>query len=130
VSQIYGRLQEPEFLADLFEIVYQWEFTNWDDFQPKYSLSAGRYEEFTQHMRVARILNHTCEFINKGIIDPKFISETVAIDIIHYWEKFGPMIRIGRQIVNNPLAFDDIEKVYPRLKQQYQQRIDALQRTL
>ena len=62
-------------------------------------------------------------------IDSKFISESVAWDIIRYWEKFGPIVKIGRRVTNNLLAFDDMEKVYPRLRQQYQQRIDALTRT-
>jgi hypothetical protein len=49
------------------------------------------------------------------------------LDIIHYWEKFGPIIKEGRQALNRPLSFDDVEKVYPQLRQQYQQRIDELQ---
>jgi hypothetical protein len=127
VSQIYGRLQEPKFFTEFFEILYQWDFTNFEDFVTKYGLSGGRFEEFAQHMRVARILNHVCEFIDKGIIDSKFISESVSLDIIHYWEKFGPIIKEGRQIMNTPLAFDDIQKVYPQLQRQYQQRINELQ---
>jgi hypothetical protein len=127
VSQIYSRLQDKDFLTEYNELIHQWDFTNYEDFTPKYSLTTGHYEEFNQHMRVARILNHVCEFIDKGIIDSKFISESIAWDIIRYWEKFGPIVKIGRQVTNNPLAFDDVEKVYPQLKQQFQERMTKLQ---
>jgi hypothetical protein len=47
--------------------------------------------------------------------------------VIHYWEKFGPMIKRGRQIMGTPLAFDDVDKAYSQLRKQYQQRLDASQ---
>lgn len=127
VSQLYEHLLDKDFAADISELILQWDFTDYEDYKPKYSVTTGHFEEYSKMIRVGRFLNHACELIDKGIIDTKFISEQVAWDIIRYYEKFEPVIKGARIALNNPLAFDDIESVYPRLQKQRQQKIELLQ---
>lgn len=126
ISQIYERIQDRDFTEDWAEIIFQWEFTDYEEYQPKYSIATGQLDAFVKFSRVSRFLNHVCELIDTGIIDMKFVSEQLAQMVIRFYEKFEPVIKGARIAFNNPIMYDEIESVYPRLRAQIQQKIDSL----
>jgi hypothetical protein len=129
VSQLYDRYLSPDMLRDYTEVVYQWDFTDYEDYKPKYSITTGKFEAYNKFSRVARFISHTCEMINLGHIGMKYVSGNLAGNIITFWDKYQPVLIGSRTFFNNPAAFDDIEAVYPLLIKQRQQEIVKYQQT-
>jgi hypothetical protein len=130
VSQLYDRYLSPDMIRDYTEVVHQWDFTDYKDYQPKYSITTGKYEAYNKFSRVAKFISHTCEMINLGHIGMKYVSGNLASNIINFWDKYQPVLIGSRTAVfNNPAAFDDIEAVYPLLIKQRQQEIMKYQQT-
>ena len=126
-TQIYEQLLDPDFTRAFAEMVYQWEFTDYEDYIPKYSITTGHMDEYTKFSRISRYVSHTCELINTGQIELKFVSKLLADNIMRYWEKFRPVCIGSRTLLNNPTAYDNIEAVYPILREQRQQAIERKQ---
>lgn len=126
ISQIYNRILDKDYVADFNELLYQWDFDDYEDYKPKYSVTTGKLHKFNIFSRVVRLMAHTCQLIHNGTIDVKHINETLSYSIIRFWEKYEPVMKGSRQVFNDPLLFDDIESVYPILKKQRQQQIDLL----
>lgn len=77
MSQIYERFLDGDLHQEYNEIMQQWEFTDYDDYIPKYSIITGHFEAYNKITRVGRFINHTCELINTNRINMKFVSEGI-----------------------------------------------------
>jgi hypothetical protein len=129
VSQLYDRYLSPDMIRDYTEVVYQWDFTDYEDYKPKYSITTGKFKAYNKFSRVARFVSHTCELINLGHIGMKYVSGNLASNIIRFWDKYQSVLIGSRTFFNNPAAFDDIEAVYPKLKARLQQEIESYLQT-
>ena len=127
ISQISERFLSSELHQDYNELIQQWEFTDYNDFVPKYSLTTGHFDAFNKLTRVSRFFSFTAELINTNQIDIQFLNQLLEWNIIRFWEKYGPIITQGRTMFNNPTLYIHIELLYPRLRERLQRRINTLQ---
>ena len=97
------------------ELMYQWEWKDYDDFMEKYSLpnnleAQAKWTHYFSSLEGLGIL------LRKGLIDPDFIYRTQYGSIILIWERFLPLIEEWRKRSGLTHIYVDPEFLYDEMK--------------
>ena len=108
------RLEQIKFINDptadkaLTEILWVWEWTDFDDYWTKYSPRASPEANITR--RIAR--NYyvaLASMVRQGDLDIGLLYELNPSGVTRYWEKIGPIAKEFRKRNNYPDYLEPIE---------------------
>ena len=104
-----NHLSLPNFTS-LIEMMWEWEWASFDDFNAKYSLPNNK-EAHVQWTRYFANLEGLGILVKKGLIDPELVYDSQYVSIIDLWEKFLPVIE-GLRRSYAPQMYEDPEYLY------------------
>ena len=116
------RLEQIKFINDpsadkaLTEILWVWEWTDFDDYWTKYSPSASPEANITR--RIAR--NYyvaLASMVRHGDLDIGLLYELNPSGVTRYWEKIGPIALEFRNRNNYPDYLEPIEYLAGRISE-------------
>jgi hypothetical protein len=113
--QIYLRGQEPSFQKRHLEIINQWEWKNYDDFNEKYGLSKSS-EDYSSFMTIGSYYEGLGVLVRRKLIDPHFVDDMMSGYIIRFWEKIESLTMEMRERLNYPQVWEQIEYLYNVIK--------------
>ena len=91
----------------MLEMIWEWEWESYDDFNAKYSLPNNK-EDHVKWSRYFANLEGLGILLKKGLIDAEMVYDAQYVSIILMWEKFFPMIIEFRKRFA-PHMYDDPE---------------------
>ena len=116
------RLDQINFINDpiadkaLTEILWVWEWTDFDDYWSKYSPRANPEANITR--RIAR--NYyvaLASMVRRGDLDVELLYELNPSGVTRYWEKIGPIALEFRKRNNYPDYLEPIEYLAQRINE-------------
>lgn len=75
-----------EFLEKVFEVVGEWSWDNFEEFQAKYGPTAS-LEKWAQFIHVSSFFDSMGKLLEDKITDPELIPEALAVISMTWWEK-------------------------------------------
>ncbi len=113
--EMYRDFKRPDVQKAYSDIVYVWEWDNWEDFQKKYG-RLSNWDEFNKYMLVYSIYEGLGVLIYRNLIDVKMIDELMRSYVIQFWEKMGPIMCEARVRRDNPWIAEWTEYLYTEVK--------------
>ena len=113
--EMYRDFKRPDVQKAYSDIVYVWEWDNWEDFQKKYG-RLSNWDEFNKYMLVYSIYEGLGVLIYRNLIDVKMIDELMRSYVIQFWEKIGPVMVESRVRRRAPLIAEWTEYLYTEVK--------------
>jgi len=109
--ELYRDFKDPEVQKAYNDVVYVWEWENYEDFDRKYG-RLSNWDEFKKHQRVYGVFEGLGVLIYRNLIDVKMIDELMRSYVVSFWEKVSPIIYEARERLKNPLIFEWTEYLY------------------
>ncbi|MFW9962540.1 MAG: hypothetical protein ACFFCX_03190 [Candidatus Sifarchaeia archaeon] len=81
---------DQEFLEDLFEVVGEWSWSNYDHFMTKYGPTASR-KNWAKFIHVSSFFDSMGKLLEDKITDAELIPEAMAVMTMAWWEKIEPI---------------------------------------
>lgn len=107
-------INDPEVDRALTEILWVWEWEDFDDYWEKYSPRAN--PEANNTRRIAR--NYyvaLASMVRKGDLDIGLLYELNPSGVTRYWEKIGPIAQEFRERNNYPDYLEPVEYLAERI---------------
>lgn len=98
-AQLYMQLGEhltnPAETQSHYEILLQWEWKDFDDFQKKYGL--GNLENFAKFMSLGVLLTQVGDLVELKLIDNETARGQFGFRLRRFYEKYDSIIKEGRE---------------------------------
>jgi hypothetical protein len=119
---IYNTWSTKQYHRDREQLLYVWEFTDFDDFYKKYGVDVNPddhaiWDMFSTHFGGIAVL------IRRGLIDSEMVYDLMYESIIWFWEKYGTIFLRLRELSGNPKTWKDLELMYHEMK-----RLEAVEK--
>lgn len=82
----FHKQADQEFLEDMFEVVGEWSWDNYEDFQTKYGPLASP-ERWAKFIHVSSFFDSMGKLLENKITDAELIPEALAVIAMNWWEK-------------------------------------------
>jgi hypothetical protein len=115
--QIYDHFYNEDFLNKLNEVIYRWEWKDFDDFWHKYGPSANA-EAFAKWDSVGTYFKGIGVLLKKNLVDLDLVDELMGTSIRKYWEKTSPIVKEIR--AQWPHSLEGVEYLYNELQKREQ----------
>ena len=93
-----------------YEILYEWEWKDLDDFQRKYGL--GNMENFSKFLCFGVLLQHVGELLELKLIDNGTARGQFSHRLSRFYEKYETIIEEGRKLLQSPGLWAGIDRLY------------------
>ncbi len=113
--QTYNKFTDREFQRNFQEIVFQWEWDDYDDFWEKYGPETNS-EESSKRGSVLSYFEGLGVFVEQGLIDIELVSRLCSGNIVRCWEKFGPLLEEYTRRSGSPYHYEYMGWLYNELK--------------
>ncbi len=101
-------INDEKFDDALTEILWRWQWSNYDEYWEKYSPLKNPEANVTR--RIARnYYNGLTVLVRRGILDLEFLYELNPSGVIRYWEKMGPVALEFRRRNEYPDYLEPVE---------------------
>lgn len=117
--QIYNNNYNEDFLSKLNEIIYKWNWKDFDDFWQKYGPSTHP-KEFAKFDSVGTYFKGIGVLLKRKFIDLDLVDELMGTGIRKFWEKTNSFVKEAR-IRDWPHSLEGLEYLYNELKKKEQQ---------
>jgi len=125
MMQLFGPFRDFELLRHYFEIVYNWDWTDYDDYVKKYAQKDTEYSKF---VHVSSFFNTLGLLVRMKLIDLETIVKWHPEATLWFWEKMEPIIKEAekRMIASGKWRmkhrpFEWLEYLYNEMKKTEQQ---------
>ena len=108
---VYNNHTKLQNIGILMEMLYHWEWKDFDDFNTKYS-SPNNPEAHKQWAYYFATLEGLGILLKKDMLDPELVYMSQWASIILLWEKFLPVVEEMRARSNVPHIYEDPEYLY------------------
>ena len=105
--QLYGNYMTTEYITYVSEAL-RMEYTDYDDFQKKYS----RLPQRLPYTKQCFFLDGIAVLVEEGLLDIKLVAKLISGDIMWHWNHFRPYILEARERRNHPEYMYYIEYLY------------------
>ena len=112
--QIYDHYYREDFLIDENEILFHWEWKDFEDFWQKYGPETNP-KAFSKWDSVGTYFRGVGVLVKRKLIDPDLVDELMGTSIILHWEKSGPIMKEFRERYW-PHAYEWFEYLYNEMK--------------
>ncbi len=116
--QIYVEYYNEDFLTNLNEVVFSWNYKDFDDFWQKYGPLANP-KAFARYDAVGSYFKGIGVLLKKNLIDLNLVDELMGTSIRRFWEKFESYIKEFR-VREWPRSMEGVEYLYNELKKREQ----------
>jgi len=113
--QIYNRITEKAFMRRFTDIIFHWEWTDYDDFMEKYG-PENNMDAFSDWTSVGLYIDGLGSQVKRGLIDVGQVDDLISGIIIRYWEKREQITREFREQMNYPQYGEHVEYLYNQIK--------------
>ncbi len=112
----YNQLTSRDFQAMYNNIVYVYQWTDYDDWLRKYGPDADP-EAWANFNSVGYFFDGIGVLVHKKLIDIQLVDDLMSSAVIWLWDKTGPIIRERRKRRNRPQIWEWVEYLYNRIKE-------------
>ena len=112
---IYSRWYQKEFMGPMLEVMYKWEWKEYDDFNEKYGLQD--LDAYTSWLTVATYLGGIGVLVKRKLIDPTIVDDLMSGTILGFWEKSEDYVKSVRELRNWPQFAEWVEYLYNEIRQ-------------
>lgn len=113
--QLYTIFTSYEFKTKWNEIMNVWEWDDFEDFNAKYGLVSNP-AEFSKFDLVGTFFEGIGVLIKRGLIDVTLVDDLMSGHIVWAWEKFEPLVKDYRIVMNWPQCLEWWEYLYHEVK--------------
>jgi hypothetical protein len=113
--QIYNRITDKAFMKKFIDIIFHWEWTDYDDFMEKYG-PENNIDAFADWTSVGLYIDGLGSQVKRGLIDVGQVDDLISGVIIRYWEKREQFTRELRERMNYPQYGEYVEYLYNQIK--------------
>jgi len=117
--ELYNASREPEFQRTMAEVLYQYQWTDYNDFQSKYGPEVN-VDAWAKVQSLAQYFEGIGVFVDEGSIDIGCPTRLIGNQSISTWDKLKDVIMGQRQRELNPSIYGSFERLYYAIKK-YQQ---------
>ena len=114
--QIYDKWSSPEFNQQWGEIINNWEWEDFDDFNEKYG-SENNSLGLSKWFSTAAYFEGIGVLVKRKLIDVSLVDDLMSGYIIRFWLKFSPIIVEWRERYDWPQALEWAEYLYNEISQ-------------
>ena len=111
LMNLYETYRSPEFIHDWDQVIWRFEFNDWEDAMRKLH-PLNNPEERKVWFSVGLFFNGVGVLVKRKLINITLVDELLGDMIMMTWEKMGPIEVESRVRLNNPRAFEDFEYLY------------------
>jgi hypothetical protein len=115
--QIYAEYYKEDFLTNLNEVVFSWNYKDFDFWQ-KYGPLANP-KAFARYDAVGSYFKGIGVLLKKNLIDLNLVDELMGTSIMKFWEKFESYIKEFR-VREWSRSMEGVEYLYNELKKREQ----------
>ena len=115
---LYNHYYSKETMRDESEVIFQWEWKDFEDFWKKYGPETN-VEAFTKWDSLETYIKGVGVLVRRKLIDPDLVKDLMGTSIILHWEKFGSVIKEIRRRYW-PHAYEWFEYLYDEMKKREQ----------
>jgi hypothetical protein len=95
--QVYNNYSTTDYIENMGNAL-RMEYTDYDDFQEKYSRAPQR----TPYAKQCFFLDGIGVLVEEGLIEIRLVAKLMSGDIMWHWQHFGPYIIESRKRRNHP----------------------------
>jgi hypothetical protein len=99
--RLFEYLNSEKFMKDWTDVVWVWEWTDYDDYWKKYGTEEN-LEAHVKHLNLWKFFDCVGILVNRGLVDLDFMSEMITTSVTRYWEKVEPLMMEYRDRFNSP----------------------------
>jgi len=118
---LYDHYNDPAFVKCYSEIVFQWNWKDYEDWLKKYGPQTN-IEAYSTWASVGNYFKGVGVLVNEKLIDAKLVEKLMAELFLKYWEKCEPIVKEFRKGYRFPKAWETAEYLANELKKREQQR--------
>ena len=111
---LYNRWDDKEFQKKWMEVIYEWSWKDWDEFQMKYGI--GNLDAYASSFSVSAYFEGIGVLVKRKLIDLDLVDDLMSTTIKWFWEKTEPIVLEGRRQMNRPQLLEWSEYLYKELK--------------
>ena len=112
---LYQTYRSREFRIQYGELLYDQEWTDYDDWYEKYGPETN-LEAIATWNAILAYFEGVGQLMRRKMIDKDLVYDLLSIIAITIWEKMEPTVKGQRERKNNPRIFDDFEYLYNEMK--------------
>jgi len=114
-NSVYESMLSPEIFKISWDLLLDWNYTDYNDFMEKYGPDSNRvdYERFHRYFTH---LEGMGIYVKRGLIRAELIDDFMSSDVVGFWEKFYPFILEFRKRRNASAAYEHVEYLYNKVK--------------
>ncbi len=86
----FHKQADQEFLEDMFEVVGDWSWSNYEQFMTKYGPTAST-KNWAKFIHVSSFFDSMGKLLEDKITDAELIPEAMAVMAMAWWEKIEPI---------------------------------------
>jgi hypothetical protein len=117
---LYDKFCSESFRRSYSEVI-SWEWIDFDDYLKKYGPDTNPEKHFIRG-NVGSFFEGLGVLVKNKQISPELVDDLMSQHIITYWEKFGPIIKEARTMMNYPHAAEGVEYLYNQIKPIYEEQ--------
>ena len=118
--ELYNASRETQFQQTMAEVLYQYEWFDYDDFQQKYGPKTN-VAAWAKIQSVAQYFEGIGVFVEEGSVEIGRVHRLLSTQIIRCWEKLEPVIYEQRKRELDPNIYNSFETLYYAIKTYQQQ---------
>ena len=106
--QIYNQFTSERVMETSIEIMAQWEWSSFEEFQQKYGAGTNP-SAYSKFMKIINYFEGVGILLKRGLIDEEFVSDLMGAPLMMVWEKTQPVIEGIREFYDDSELWDNYE---------------------
>ena len=106
--QLIAYMTDERFEGALNEILWRWDWEDWDDYWEKYSPHGNPEANLTRRLARSFYVG-LATIVRDGLVDIETVYELNPTGVTRYWEKMGPIAREFRELNDYPGYLEPVE---------------------
>ncbi|MFW9811291.1 MAG: hypothetical protein ACFFF9_02465 [Candidatus Thorarchaeota archaeon] len=111
----FHKQADQKFLEDMFEVVGEWNWSNFEQFMAKYG-PTGNSKNWAKFIHVSSFFDSMGKLIEDKITDAELIPEAMAVMTMAWWEKIEPIQADFAKRWRSSESLDSSKFLYKTLK--------------
>jgi hypothetical protein len=112
---LYDHLREIDFAKIVNEILFRWDWLDYEEFQSKYGQDSNM-DNYSKSFSIGQYFEGIGVMVKRELINPYLVDDLISGFIIRYWEKMEPVIKIQRERMKWPQYMEHVEYLYNIIK--------------
>ena len=113
---IYKTDESLEFCKMQQEMMWDWNWEDFDDFQNKYMFIGGNIEANAMLSSIFFHYEGLGVLAKRGLLNTDLVYELNGWRIISFWERYIPIVTEWRSITESPKLYEHLEWLYEEMK--------------